>query len=285
MAHVHKKWNIKLAFFLNFFFTIFELIGGFLTNSVAIISDAVHDFWDTIAIWMAWYFEKISDKKADKKFTYWYKRFSVLWALLNCLILFTGSIFILVEASKRILSPEPSHASWMFVLAIIWVLVNWYAFFKTHKSSSINEKVVSLHLLEDVLGWVAVLVWSAIMYFTEWYIIDPILSIWITLFILFGVFKNIKKSVLIFLETTPNNIVVVELEKKLRKFEWVKDIHDLHIWSLDWEKILLSVHIVLKKNIDKEKLKEEIKEKLRKNDIYHSTIEFESEGEKCENEC
>lgn len=275
MAHLHEKSNIKLAFLLNFFFTIFELIWWFLTNSIAIMSDAIHDFWDTIAIWMAWYLEKKSKKNANENFSYWYKRFKVLWAFINCLILLSWSIFILIEAFKRIANPEPSNAIWMFWLAIIWVIVNAYAYFKTHKASSINERVVSLHLLEDVLWWVAVLVWSIIMYFTNWYIIDSLLSIWIATYILFWVFKNIKTTLLIFMESTPNNINMNEIKQWIEKINWVQKVHDLHIWSLDWEEILFTAHIITD-NINIVKMKNEIKRYLQKEDINHSTLEFEN---------
>lgn len=293
MGHNHKHENdsiknIKIAFFLNFFFTIIEFIGGFLTNSVAIMSDALHDLGDTFSLGLAWFLQKVSSKKRNEKFSYGYKRFSLLGAFINAVILFLGSLFILSEAIPRIINPETSNAQGMFLLAIFGILVNGYAVFKTSKGKTMNEKVVSWHLLEDVLGWIAVLIVSIIMFFTNIQILDPILSILITIYILYGVFKRLKETSLLFLQATPTDIEIELVERNLINKLNIKEIHDTHIWSLDGEEHILSMHIVVEKNLTKkeiENLKCEIKNKLKNLGINHSTLEFEFEDEKCLDFC
>ena len=193
-GHIHTHHgdvkNIKIAFFLNLGFSIVEIIGGFLTNSVAILSDAVHDLGDSFSLGLAWYFQKFSRKQRDKNFTYGYKRFSLVGALINSIVLIAGSVLILSEAIPRIFNPQQADAGGMFLLAILGIIVNGIAVVRLRKGSSLNEKVVSLHMLEDVLGWSAVLIGAIIMKFTNLYIIDPILSVLISFFILFNVFKK-----------------------------------------------------------------------------------------------
>lgn len=277
--HSHNtEGNIGIAFILNLSFAIIELIGGTLTNSVAIISDAVHDFGDSMSLGLAWYFQKISKKGRTKEYSYGYKRFSLLGAIINSIILVVGSLYILSEAIPRLFSPQETSAKGMFILAIVGIIVNGAAVLKTSNSSSINERVVSLHLLEDVLGWVAVLIGSIIMHFTGLTIIDPILSILIACFILFNVTKNIKEIMPILLQATPTNIDEEKIFKELEKIENIKNIHDIHTWSLDEEYNVITMHVVLEKSLPMEKLldiKKEIRHILEHEGIEHSTIEFE----------
>jgi cobalt-zinc-cadmium efflux system protein len=289
MSHNHnhdhgEESNISLAFFLNLSFTVIELIGGILTNSIAIISDAVHDFGDCLSLGLAWYFHKLSKKGSSKKYSYGYKRFSLLGAIVNCIVLVVGSIYILSEAIPRLFSPQETNAKGMFILAIFGVVINGAAVLRTRKAKSINERVVSLHLLEDVLGWAAVLVGSAVMYFTGWTIIDPILSLCIACFVLFNVFKNIRLVLPILLQGTPVEIEQEHIIEKLKAIENIVNIHDLHIWSLDEEYAVSTVHVVLNEVIPMEKLtelKEKIRSVLEADGIQHTTIEFETSNEKC----
>jgi cobalt-zinc-cadmium efflux system protein len=285
MSHNHsEKSNIRLAFFLNVSFTVIELIGGFLTNSIAIISDAVHDFGDSLSLGLAWYFQKLSKKGSTKKYSYGYKRFSLLGAIINCIVLVVGSIYILTEAIPRLFSPQETNAKGMFILAVVGIIVNGIAVLRTRKAKSINERVVSLHLLEDVLGWAAVLVGSGVMYFTGWTIIDPILSLFIACFVLFNVFKNIRLVLPILLQGTPTEIEQEHIIKKLKEIESIANIHDLHIWSLDEEYSVSTVHVVLNEVLPMEKLadlKERIRTVLKASGIQHATIEMEMPNEKC----
>jgi cobalt-zinc-cadmium efflux system protein len=288
-GHCHSAVkNIKIAFFLNLFFTIIEFVGGILTNSVAIMSDALHDLGDSFSLGLAWFLEKYSNKKRTGLFSYGYKRFSLLGAFINGAILLIGSLFILSEAIPRLINPEPSNAYGMILLAILGVTVNGIAVYKTAKGKTLNEKVISLHLLEDVLGWIAVFIVSIVMIFTDLYILDPILSILITLYILWGVAKNLRKTILLFLQATPENLNIKDVDEKLKKIKNIYDIHDTHIWSLDGEHNILSTHIVINDNLkleDIEKVKKESKLKLKDIGIQHSTIEIEYKREQCNDYC
>jgi len=283
--HHHTTENIKVAFFLNLSFTVIELVGGLLTNSMAILSDALHDLGDSVSLGLAWYFQKISQKKSDLTYSYGYKRFSLLGAFINSLILSVGSIFILVEAVPRLFNPKQPDASGMIILAIIGVIVNGFAVLRLKKGKSINEKVVSLHLLEDVLGWLAVLIGSIVMYFFNLPVIDSLLSIGIAIFILLNVIKNIRQSIRIILQGVPDSVDIELVKNELKTFADISDVHDLHIWSVDGEYNVLTVHIVLHENMQQEKLtdlKQKIKSRLHDFNIQHVTIEFEMKDEMCE---
>jgi len=288
MGHEHHHEdvkNIKVAFFLNLFFTLFEIAGGFFTNSMAILSDAVHDLGDCLSLGMAWYFQKISRKRSDNSFSYGYKRFSLLGAIINSIVLTVGSIFILTEAIPRIFHPEKTQAAGMFFLAIVGVLVNGLAFFRLKKGSSLNERVVSLHFLEDVLGWVAILVGAIIMYFFNVPLIDPVLSVGIAIFILFNVYKNIRQTLHIILQGIPVDIDVAELTEQLQQFKGIENVHDLHVWSVDGNYNVLTIHIVMVNSLDIQEiteLKVKIRNSLKIKGIQHATIEFETRDEQCD---
>ena len=284
--HVHDDVkNISVAFTLNLVFTFIEFFGGLYTNSMAILSDAIHDLGDSISLGLAWYFQKISKRKSDVKFSYGYKRFSLLGALINAVILSVGSIIILIETIPRIFHPQETMAEGMFVLAIIGILVNGAAVLRLNRGKSLNEKVVSLHLWEDVLGWAAILIGSILMYFFKWSIIDPLLSVFISIFILKHVYENIRQTLRIILQGVPEDINIKEIEENLNHFEEINNIHDLHVWSIDGNLHILSVHVLLKKefsNSDTRILKNKIRQALAHLHIEHATIEFEFPGENCD---
>lgn len=288
MPHNHSHnttKNIKLAFFLNISFTLIELVGGYMTNSVAIMSDAIHDLGDSISLLMAWFLEHFSNKEKTTKFSYGFKRFSLLGALINSIILFIGSMFILTRAIPRLVNPQETSAEGMFLLAIFGILVNGFAAYKTSKGRTLNERVVSLHMLEDVLGWVAVLFVSIVMFYTDATILDPILSILITFYILWGVLKNIKKTALLFLQAVPDNLNPDLLEKEIIQDKAITGVHDTHVWSLDGAHHILSTHIIIAARTNTKivtDIKCGIKEKMYKLGIEHTTLEIEYEGEKCE---
>lgn len=276
--------NIKAAFFLNFGFTLLEIAGGIYTNSIAILSDAVHDLGDSLSLGMAWYFQKVSRKGSDATYSYGYKRFSLLGAVINSVVLIVGSVIILTAAIPRIFNPQDTHVEGMFVLAIIGVIVNGAAVFRLKKGNSINEKVVSLHLLEDVLGWLAILIGSVVMYFFDVPVLDPIMSVAIACFVLYNVYKNIRQSLRIILQGIPEEIDMQTLTTHLEKFEQIDSIHDLHVWSIDGNYNVLTVHVVLKQTTtmnDMTQLKADIRASLETEGIQHATIEFETVTESC----
>ena len=288
-SHNHQphsgKGNIKVAFFLNFFFTIIEIVGGLMTNSVAILSDALHDFGDTLSLGLAWYFQKISTKGRDNTFSYGYRRFSLLGAIINSIILLIGSTFILIETVPRLVQPEVSDAKGMIVLAVLGVLFNGAAFLRLKSGSSLNEKAVRLHLLEDVLGWVAVMIGALIMYFFNLPVIDPILSLVISVYILINVVKNLKQTFQIILQGIPVNADVNAIKNYLSNLSEIDNFHDFHVWSMDGEYNILTVHLVLNENLSMDRINElklAVKDNLISQGIDHVTIEFENKREKCE---
>lgn len=279
--------NIRIAFWINTAFTVFEAIGGWYTNSLAILSDAVHDLGDSLSLGLAWYFQHLATRGRDGNYTYGYRRFSLLGALINSLVLTIGSIYIIVEAIPRVKAPESTMSEGMAVLAFIGIVVNYVAMRQLQKGSSINERVVSLHLLEDVLGWVAVLIGAIIIYLTGWFIIDPLLSLVIASIILFNVVRNVRESVNIILQRVPKDINVNLIDEELRAVDGVENVLDLHVWTLDGERVILSMVLVIGPTCTREEvagIKEQARDLMRKQGILHSTIEVNLPSEELQTE-
>lgn len=283
--HVHTASDrLGWAFFLNVTFTFIEFIGGWLTNSTAIMADAVHDLGDSLSIGSAWWLNKLGDKKASGQFSYGYKRFSLLGALINSVVLVAGSLWILFEALPRLLSPEMPHTEGMLLLAIFGIAVNGFAAYKLSAGKTLNERVLNWHLIEDVLGWVAVLIVSIVLMFVDWPILDPILSIAFTLFILVNVVRNFRETLNLFLQATPSQQTREQLLAVLSAPEQVSDIHHLHFWSLDGEQHVMTAHLVLQHSVtiaQLQELKADIQDKLKAFSLAHTTIEFEFSDEVC----
>lgn len=269
--------NILIAFILNLGFSIFEFFGGIFTNSVAIISDSVHDMGDAISIGLSYFLEKKSKRTPDNKYTYGYIRYSVLGGLITTLILMVGSILVIYGAITRIIHPVDINYSGMIIFAVFGVIINFMAAYFTSRGDSINQRSVNLHMLEDVLGWIVVLIGAIIMNFTDIKLIDPIMSIGVSLFILFHAFKNFKKVLDLFLEKTPSDVDVDEIKNKLLKISNVEDVHHIHVWSIDGYNNYATLHVV-SNNSD---IKTKIRSKLKDFNIKHVTIEVENKDEKC----
>lgn len=283
--HLHSDVkNIKVAFFLNLSFTVIELIGGVLTNSVAILSDAVHDLGDSFSLGMSWYFQKMAKKPRSKEYTYGYKRFSLMGAVINSVVLLVGSILILTRAIPRLFNPQHPDVQGMLLLAVLGVIINGLAALRLRKGSSINERVVSLHLLEDVLGWVAVLIGAGVMYFVDAPFIDPLLSILISLYILYNVYRNIRQTLRIILQGSPVELDLDQVKQTILEIDGVEGVHDLHVWSVDGEYNVMTVHVVLQSDFQPEAhhtLKLLIREKLSHLGIQHITMELENGVDDC----
>lgn len=289
MGHHHNhggaKKNLKLAFFINLGFTILEIIGGFFTNSVAIMSDALHDLGDSLSLGLAWYIENKAEKKgATEEFSFGYARFRLLGALINSVVLIGGSIYIIYEAVTRLQNPEAVESTYMIGIAVIGVLANGYAAWRVSGGKSLNEKVVSWHLLEDVLGWVAVLIVAIILQFKEWYFLDPALSLVITLYILWGVGGRLKDTLHLMLQGVPENINLQEVKEKLQQVAHVNSIHHTHVWSLDGQHHVLTSHLVLEKisryaQIDE--VRQQAIQAVEEWDFSHHTLQLELDKEKC----
>ena len=299
--------NILVAFLLNLGFSIFEVLGGILTNSVAIISDALHDFIDAFSIGLSYFLEKKSKKKPDYKYTYGYIRYSVLGALLTTTFLLVGSIIVIISAVGRLIHPVEIKYNGMIIISVIGIIVNFIAAMQTREGDSLNQKSVNLHMLEDVLGWVIVFIGSILMKFTDITYIDSIMSIIIAIYILIHAIKNLKSVLDLFLVKTPKNINIDELKKELLKVKNVSDIHHIHIWSMDGVNNYATIHAVIN-TLDFEKVKnavddiyskfgkidilvntleikknkKNLKEELEEHGIVHSTIEIEAKDSKCD---
>lgn len=273
--------NILIAFILNLGFAVFELLGGLVIGSVAILSDAIHDLGDALSIGIAFFLERKSRRPADEGHTYGYLRYSVLGGLITTAILFVGSIAVIFSAIRRILSPSPIHYDGMIVFAIIGVAVNVAAAFITREGDSINQKAVNLHMLEDVLGWVVVLIGAVVMRFTDLVILDPLMSIGVSAYILYHATKNLLAAGDLFLEKTPKGIDVRELTDHILRIEGVVEIHHIHVRSLDGFRHCATMHI--RHTGDSHQIKELVRRELAEHGICHATLELEAENEPCHN--
>ncbi len=282
--HEHSHRNIGIVFFLNLIFSIFEFIGGLYTNSTAIMSDALHDLGDALSIGLAFFLEKYSLKQSDKFYSYGYKRFSLLSALINSIVLIIGSVFILINAIKHIVNPIDINVKGIIVFAIIGLFVNLFGVFLMKKGKTFNQKVLVFHLLEDVFGWLVILIMGIVLLFIYIPILDPILSIVYIIFILYEVIKMLIQVMRIFLQAVPKNVNIEKIIEEIEKCEYVMNIHDIHLWSLDGEHSVMSLHVVIDNNINHntyKEIKEHIRSILNKHNIYHSTIEIDMECENC----
>lgn len=274
--------NILIAFILNLSFSIFEFFGGIFTGSVAIISDAVHDLGDATSIGVSYFLEKKSKKQPDNVYTYGYARFSVMGGIITTLILLCGSVLVAYNAIRRIINPVEINYNGMIIFAIVGALVNFIAAYFTKDGDSINQKAVNLHMLEDVLGWLVVLVGAIIMRFTDIKIIDPLMSIGVAVFIFINAFRNLKEVLDLFLEKIPNNISIEEIKKHIKEIDGVIDVHHIHIWSMDGQLNFATMHIVANEN--SHEIKDKIREELKEHGIGHATLEIENPNDHCHEE-
>ncbi len=276
--------NILTAFILNLAFSVFELVGGMLTGSVAIVSDAVHDAGDAASIGISYFLEKKSKQQPDETYTYGYARYSIVGGLITTLILLVGSVIMICHAVSRMITPTEVNYNGMIVFAVVGVCVNVFAAFFTRKGDSLNQKAVNLHMLEDVLGWVVVLVGAVAMRFTDFSLLDPMMSIGVSVFILTTAVGNLKKMMDLFLEKTPRGVDMSKIKQHIGALEGVRDVHHVHIWSMDGQSNYATMHVVT----DREPyvIKEEIREELHKHGIGHVTLEIEVSTEPCrEKQC
>ena len=276
--------NILIAFLLNLSFSVIEFVGGIITGSVAIVSDSVHDLGDAMSIGASFFLEKKSKKAPDEKYTYGYMRYSVLGSVITTVILLFGSLAVIYNAVERIIKPVEINYDGMIVFAVIGAAVNFLAAYFTKEGDSLNQKAVNLHMLEDVLGWVVVLVGAVIMRFTDITIIDPLMSVGVAVFILVNSLRNLKEVLNIFLEKTPENIDLEKIRAHICSIDGVSDVHHIHLRSLDGYSNYITMHVVATGN--SHEIKHKVREELSEHGINHATIELEEVGEHChEKEC
>ena len=271
--------NILIAFLLNLSFAVFEFFGGIWSGSVAILSDAVHDLGDAAGIGISWLLERKSRRRPDETYTYGYARYSVLGSLVTTVILLAGSAAVICHAVVRILRPTAIHYDGMLLFAVVGVTVNLIAAFVTREGDSLNQKAVNLHMLEDVLGWAVVLLGAIIMRFTDFTLLDPLLSIGVAVFILVHAVGNFREAMSILMEKAPETVPISEIRQHILAIEGVLDVHHIHLWSMDGQRNYATMHLVT--NGDPHGIKEAVREELREHGIGHATLELEAEGEHC----
>lgn len=268
--------KITLVFYLNLFFAIIEFIFGFLFNSMAIISDAVHDLGDAFSVGAAGFFHKFSTKEANDQYSFGHQRFSLLGALLTSGVLFVGASLVIFHSFFRVLNPEPVNYQGMFWLSIAAIAANGFSAWLMSKGDSKTENLLNLHMLEDLLGWVGVLIVSGLLHFTDWYVLDPLLSIAVALFIIVKTWPLFKETIEIFLEATPRSLSRQVIADDICSIPGVSNLSHLHLWSIDGNEHALTVTISTdcSEAREQEKIKEAIRRKLIDYSVTHTTIEF-----------
>ncbi|MBQ6103745.1 MAG: cation transporter [Kiritimatiellae bacterium] len=286
--HAHDRGkaaeNISAAFFLNAFFVVVEAVGGWATNSVAILSDALHDFGDCLSLATAWFLARKAEKPRDARYSYGYRRFSLLGAVFLSGVLTVSSAFMVVEAVRRLLAPQPVAARGMLWIAVFGVVVNGAAALRAGRGASLNERAVFLHLMEDVLGWVAVLAAAGVMLVVDFPALDPILSLAIALWVLVNVARNLRSVFRVLLQAVPEGVDPEAVKTRLLALDGVESVHDLHLWSLDGESHVMTLHVVTRAS-DLQAVKRAVVEVVRRDGVGHVTIEFERPGTVCTTDC
>lgn len=276
---MNTQRNILVAFLLNLGFSVFEFFGGLFTGSVAILSDAVHDLGDALGIGVSWFLERKSKRAADHTYTYGYARFSVLGSVFTCGILLLGSVGVVVSAIGRLMNPVPIRYDGMILFAVVGVAVNLTAAFVTRKGESLNQKAVNLHMLEDVLTWIVVLVGAVVMRYTDWTVIDPLVSVAVAVYVFIHAVGHLRAAVDIFLEKVPDGYTVEEIKTRVEAIEGVTDVHHVHVRSIDGYTHAASLHVVA--DGDSAAVKAAVRALLGEMGIAHVTVEVEAEGEVC----
>lgn len=285
--HDGSSASIFKVFCLNLGFSIIELGGGLFTGSAALIADALHDFGDALVMASAYFFQKKSEAKPDQRYSYGYRRYSLLSAVITGLVLMGGSLGILSFALYRIESPPDIKTLPMVGFAILGLVVNGASFFQMNKADrGHNSQMIRWHLLEDTAGWAAVLLGAVVMHFTHWYWIDSALAAGIAFWILIGVAKSFWGTLQLFLQRVPPQFDVKKIENEIQQLPGVKDVHDIHLWSLDGVHHVLSIHVVRESSdVSLPDLKHRVREYIQKLGEVHATIEVEEPEEICEEDC
>lgn len=275
---------IGIAFWLNFGFALIEFAGGWWTQSTAILANAVHDLGDSGAIAFGWWMQRLARRGAAPGFSYGLGRLSLFAALVNGLILVAGSLWVLGQAIPRLAEPNMPHAPGMLGLAVLGLAVNGVAARQLMGGATLNERVLNWHLLEDLLSWAAILIVAAALLVADWPILDPLLSIAFTAIILFNVVRNLDRTARLFFQGSPDPALEREIAARLSAIAHVVGIHHLHLWSLDGERHVLTVHLDLDEpitNAVQRRVKSQVAEILAPYRLAHSTIEIEQAEEQC----
>ena len=268
---------VWLAFFLNLSFAIVEFIAGGVFGSSAVLADSVHDLGDAIAIGLSAFLETISNREEDSHYTLGYKRFSLLGALITAVILMTGSVLVILENITKMFHPQPVNDKGILWLGIIAVTINVLASLVVRKGKTKNESILSLHFLEDTLGWLAVILMAIILRFTDWYILDPLLSLVISIFILSKAIPRFWSTLKIFLDAVPEGVDIKQVKSDLKQLDHVASVNQLNLWTMDGLEKNAIVHVCLKEIEQMELCKESIRSKLKDCGFQNITIEIDAD--------
>ena len=274
MKTKHAVW---IAFFLNLSYAIVEFIAGGIFGSSAVLADSVHDLGDAIAIGISAFLESISNREEDSHYTLGYKRFSLLGAMVTAVILMTGSVLVILENITKIFHPQPVNDEGILWLGIIAVSINVLASLVIRKGQTKNESILSLHFLEDTLGWVAVILMAIVLRFTDWYILDPLLSLVISIFILSKAIPRFWSTLKIFLDAVPEGVDIKQVKSDLEQLDHVASINQLNLWTMDGLEKNAIVHVCLKKVEHMEVCKEAIRAMLKDYGFQNITIEVDAD--------
>ena len=271
--------KMMIAFLLNLSFAIIEVIFGLAFNSSAVLADSVHDTGDALAIGLSTLLEKISNKKEDSRYTLGYKRYSLLGAILTSVILIVGSLLVLWENVPKVFAPEPVDYNGMLVLGIVAILVNLAASKVVSHGHSHNESILSLHFLEDILGWLAVILVSIVLRFTDWYFLDPLLSILISGFILSQALPKFWDNIKILLDHVPSDIDLGQLYQELGSLDNVQAIAQLNVWTTDGIDKYAMIHICIDDIEKSQQTRQAIHQLVKTYGIVSATIECDGSME------
>ena len=274
MKTKHAVW---LAFFLNLSYAIVEFIAGGIFGSSAVLADSVHDLGDAIAIVVSAFLETISNREEDSHYTLGYKRFSLLGALVTAVILMTGSVLVILENITKLFHPQPVNDEGILWLGIIAVSINVLASLVVRKRKTKNESILSLHFLEDTLGWVAVILMAIVLRFSDWYILDPLLSLVISIFILSKAIPRFWSTLKIFLDAVPDGVDIKQVKSDLEQLDHVASLNQLNLWTMDGLEKNAIVHVCLKEIEQMELCKESIRSKLKDCGFQNITIEIDAD--------
>ena len=270
------KYAVWLAFFLNLTYAIVEFIAGGVFGSSAVLADSVHDLGDAIAIGISAFLETISNREEDNQYTLGYKRFSLLGALVTAIILMTGSVLVVLENVTKILNPQPVNDEGILWLGMIAITINVLASLVVSKGKTKNESILSLHFLEDTLGWLAVILMAIVLRFTDWYILDPLLSLVISFFILSKALPRFWSTLKIFLDAVPEGLETGDLEKDLESLTNVKSVNQLSIWSMDGLENNAIIHLCLEDWEQMTETKNQVRQLLEERGVQNITIEVDT---------
>ena len=269
------KYTVWLAFFLNLTYAIVEFIAGGVFGSSAVLADSVHDLGDAIAIGISAFLESISNREEDSHYTLGYKRFSLLGAMVTAVILMTGSVLVILENIAKIFHPQSVNDEGIFWLGIIAITINVLASLVIRKGQTKNESILSLHFLEDTLGWVTVILMAIVLRFTDWYILDPLLSLVISFFILSKALPRFWSTLKIFLDAVPEGVDIQKIKTDLAELDHVASINQLNLWTMDGLEKNAIVHVCLKEMEHMETCKESIRIFLKDCGFQNITIEVD----------